>query len=238
MRSDCRSRDGQRIGDVLVCPTARDHQPNNGSLAVRQLPHGVDEVGVNSWISNRHSGHHSLPPSTRPRLRDAKQVGLWGPHCSDPIPVVPCVGVRLGDRILEVVRRKMSGQGASQRRPGAFYESPKGCFLGMGMSPHLHGVTDEQPGIATRSSHFRAGDEGGAWVWATEAPAPGARWCSSTLIRTDERPADETQHQRSESSVRVHEAGEHGITDLADVFSISRPTVYRTINRARSTAVT
>jgi DNA invertase Pin-like site-specific DNA recombinase len=31
--------------------------------------------------------------------------------------------------------------------------------------------------------------------------------------------------------VRMHHAGEHSITDLAEVFSISRPTVYRTINR-------
>jgi len=30
---------------------------------------------------------------------------------------------------------------------------------------------------------------------------------------------------------RMHAGGEHSITDLADVFSISRPTVYRTINR-------
>jgi len=34
--------------------------------------------------------------------------------------------------------------------------------------------------------------------------------------------------------VRMHEAGGHSITDLADVFSISRPTVYRTINRVAS----
>jgi len=34
--------------------------------------------------------------------------------------------------------------------------------------------------------------------------------------------------------VRMHEAGEHSITDLADVFSISRPTVYRTITRVAS----
>lgn len=34
--------------------------------------------------------------------------------------------------------------------------------------------------------------------------------------------------------VRMYEAGDHSITDLAEVFSISRPTVYRTINRARS----
>ena len=41
--------------------------------------------------------------------------------------------------------------------------------------------------------------------------------------------------QQSELA-RMHEAGEHSITDLADVFSISRPTVYRTINRVRSEA--
>ena len=35
--------------------------------------------------------------------------------------------------------------------------------------------------------------------------------------------------------VRMHDAGQHSITDLADVFLISRPTVYRTLNRARST---
>ena len=34
--------------------------------------------------------------------------------------------------------------------------------------------------------------------------------------------------------VRMHDAGEHSITDLAEVFSISRPTVYRMINRARA----
>lgn len=38
--------------------------------------------------------------------------------------------------------------------------------------------------------------------------------------------------------VRMHEAGEHSITDLADVFSISRPTVYRTLNRARTKSPT
>lgn len=37
--------------------------------------------------------------------------------------------------------------------------------------------------------------------------------------------------------IRMHDAGEHSITDLADVFSISRPTVYRTLSRARSTAL-
>jgi len=30
---------------------------------------------------------------------------------------------------------------------------------------------------------------------------------------------------------RMHNAGEHSITDLGELFSISRPTVYRTINR-------
>jgi DNA invertase Pin-like site-specific DNA recombinase len=30
---------------------------------------------------------------------------------------------------------------------------------------------------------------------------------------------------------RMHDAGDHSITDLAEVFSISRPTVYRTLQR-------
>ncbi len=34
--------------------------------------------------------------------------------------------------------------------------------------------------------------------------------------------------------VRMHDAGSHSITDLAEVFAVSRPTVYRTLNRARS----
>lgn len=34
--------------------------------------------------------------------------------------------------------------------------------------------------------------------------------------------------------VRMHEAGDHSISDLAEVFSISRPTVYRTLNRAKT----
>ena len=32
--------------------------------------------------------------------------------------------------------------------------------------------------------------------------------------------------------VKMHAAGEHTISDLAELFNISRPTVYRTINRA------
>ena len=34
---------------------------------------------------------------------------------------------------------------------------------------------------------------------------------------------------------RMHDAGEHSINDLADVFSISRPTVYRTLKRTGPT---
>ena len=33
---------------------------------------------------------------------------------------------------------------------------------------------------------------------------------------------------------RMHETGEYSITDLAEVFSVSRPTVYRTLARTRS----
>ena len=36
--------------------------------------------------------------------------------------------------------------------------------------------------------------------------------------------------------VRMHDTGDHSITDLAELFSISRPTVYRTLNRVRSEA--
>jgi DNA invertase Pin-like site-specific DNA recombinase len=39
--------------------------------------------------------------------------------------------------------------------------------------------------------------------------------------------------------VKLHHAGEHSIADLAEMFSVSRPTVYRTIERARTrTSVT
>ncbi len=31
---------------------------------------------------------------------------------------------------------------------------------------------------------------------------------------------------------RMHDSGEYSITDLGELFSVSRPTVYRTINRA------
>ena len=30
---------------------------------------------------------------------------------------------------------------------------------------------------------------------------------------------------------RMHEAGDHSISDLAEIFAVSRPTVYRTLNR-------
>lgn len=35
---------------------------------------------------------------------------------------------------------------------------------------------------------------------------------------------------------RMHDAGDHSITDLAEVFSISRPTVYRTLQRTATAA--
>lgn len=34
---------------------------------------------------------------------------------------------------------------------------------------------------------------------------------------------------------RMYDAGEYSISDLADVFAVSRPTVYRTLNRTRKT---
>ena len=37
--------------------------------------------------------------------------------------------------------------------------------------------------------------------------------------------------------VKLHEAGEHNIMELAELFEVSRPTVYRTIERARKSAV-
>lgn len=35
---------------------------------------------------------------------------------------------------------------------------------------------------------------------------------------------------------RMHEAGAHSISDLAEIFAVSRPTVYRTLQRRRSKA--
>jgi DNA invertase Pin-like site-specific DNA recombinase len=37
--------------------------------------------------------------------------------------------------------------------------------------------------------------------------------------------------------VKLHDAGEHNIAELAELFEVSRPTVYRTIERARRSAV-
>jgi DNA-directed RNA polymerase specialized sigma24 family protein len=41
-----------------------------------------------------------------------------------------------------------------------------------------------------------------------------------------------TDKQQSELR-RMHDTGDYSISDLAEVFSISRPTVYRTLNRAK-----
>jgi DNA invertase Pin-like site-specific DNA recombinase len=35
---------------------------------------------------------------------------------------------------------------------------------------------------------------------------------------------------------RMYDDGEHSITDLAEVFSVSRPTVYRTLKRGSGTS--
>ncbi|CAM5539001.1 hypothetical protein KAURM247S_05965 [Kitasatospora aureofaciens] len=34
--------------------------------------------------------------------------------------------------------------------------------------------------------------------------------------------------------VQLHQAGEHTIADLAELFSVSRPTMYRVLERART----
>ena len=34
---------------------------------------------------------------------------------------------------------------------------------------------------------------------------------------------------------RMHDRGEHSISDLAEIFSVSRPTVYRTLKRQPAT---
>ncbi|MEV4250694.1 recombinase family protein [Streptosporangium canum] len=36
---------------------------------------------------------------------------------------------------------------------------------------------------------------------------------------------------------RMHDSGEYTIADLAEVFSVSRPTVYRVLDRTRTTQV-
>jgi len=38
--------------------------------------------------------------------------------------------------------------------------------------------------------------------------------------------------------VQLHASGEHSITDLAEMFSVSRPTVYRVLERTRATSAT
>ena len=40
------------------------------------------------------------------------------------------------------------------------------------------------------------------------------------------------RHQRE--LCRMHATGEYSISDLAELFSVSRPTVYRTVNRCQS----
>ena len=46
------------------------------------------------------------------------------------------------------------------------------------------------------------------------------------------------QHKLSERQqrelCRMHDTGEYSISDLAELFSVSRPTVYRTFNRHQS----
>jgi DNA-binding MarR family transcriptional regulator len=37
--------------------------------------------------------------------------------------------------------------------------------------------------------------------------------------------------------VQLHQAGQHTIADLAELFSISRPTVYRVLERARGVTI-
>jgi DNA invertase Pin-like site-specific DNA recombinase len=40
--------------------------------------------------------------------------------------------------------------------------------------------------------------------------------------------------RRQKELRRMHDSGEYSISDLAELFSVSRPTVYRTLGRQRS----
>ena len=72
---------------------------------------------------------------------------------------------------------------------------------------------------ATRSEFFRATCD--------------SDFVSSLLGKLRSRQPQLSKKQQTELA-RMHDAGDHNITDLAEVLSISQPTVYRTINRVRA----
>ncbi|EAV3607656.1 helix-turn-helix domain-containing protein [Salmonella enterica subsp. enterica serovar Urbana] len=41
-------------------------------------------------------------------------------------------------------------------------------------------------------------------------------------------------HKQQKELCRMHESGQYSISDLAELFSVSRPTVYRTLLRGKN----
>ncbi len=66
-------------------------------------------------------------------------------------------------------------------------------------------------------------------MW-TCTPAPPGVWLRGRQPKL-------TPKQQAELR-RMHAAGDYSITDLADLFSVSRPTVYRTLQAKRTSAPT
>ena len=66
----------------------------------------------------------------------------------------------------------------------------------------------------------------------------GSNFCEGMAIARGERKSRGKQPKLSRRQqrelCRTHVIGEYSISDLAELFSVSRPTVYRTLNRRRS----
>ena len=65
---------------------------------------------------------------------------------------------------------------------------------------------------------------------ADAGPYPYTSLMTATLIGYARCPTDRQQRELC----RAHATGEYSISDLAELFSVSRPTFYRTLNRRLS----
>ena len=79
------------------------------------------------------------------------------------------------------------------------------------------------------------------WCWRLVG-LRGARWTASSrevavakAQRKLKGPQPKLSPKQQRELKRMHDTGEYTITDLGELFSVSRPTVYRTIDRAVAT---
>ena len=92
-------------------------------------------------------------------------------------------------------------------------------------------VTDASPQTASTLTTGSPAPPATAPAWTNPWPPSAARAKGRLRGKQPKLSARQQAHL-----VQLHQSGQHTIAELAELFSVSRPTVYRVLERARGTS--